>query len=34
VLHQLGLADVEDAATLTVAKRIIDLATQGVILSA
>lgn len=29
VLHQLGLRDREDAATLTVAKQIIDLATQG-----
>jgi hypothetical protein len=29
VLHQLGLADREDGATLMVAKRIIDLATQG-----
>jgi hypothetical protein len=29
VLHQLGLADVEDGATLMVAKRIIDIATLG-----
>jgi hypothetical protein len=29
VLHQLGLADIEDAATLIVAKRVIDLAAQG-----
>jgi len=29
VLHQLGLADREDGATLIVAKRIIDLAMQG-----
>jgi hypothetical protein len=29
VLHQLGLTDREDGATLIVAKRIIDLATQG-----
>ncbi len=29
VLHQVGLADREDGATLIVAKRIIDLATQG-----
>jgi hypothetical protein len=29
VLHQVGLADREDAATLMVAKRIIDLAIQG-----
>jgi hypothetical protein len=29
VLHQLGLADREDSATLMVAKRIIDLAAQG-----
>jgi hypothetical protein len=29
VLHQLGLADVEDGATLMVAKRIIDVATLG-----
>ena len=29
VLHQLGLVDREDGATLMVAKRIIDLASQG-----
>jgi hypothetical protein len=29
VLHQLGLADREDGATLMVAKRIVDLATLG-----
>jgi hypothetical protein len=29
VLHQLGLADREDGATLMIAKRIIDLARQG-----
>jgi hypothetical protein len=29
VLHQLGLVDREDGATLMVAKRIIDLATLG-----
>ncbi len=28
-LNQLGLANVEDGATLTVAKRIVDLAAQG-----
>ena len=29
VLHQLGLVDREDGATLTVAKRIVDLAAEG-----